>query len=448
MGGGQVSGFRFQIRRFADFCPSLALFASFCYHWEVEKKRARHTALVIITIFAGVAALTFLISLLIRGYRPNWKQRQLKLLPNGLLVAKSYPDGASVFVNGKLATATNDTLNLPPKKYQIKIEKDGFLPWQKDLEIKKEVVAQTNAVLFLSAPDLRPLTNTGAINPTFSPDGTKIIYAVTNAPSSRKNGIWLLDLSSTLPLTRANTKQLTGPMGKIDWKKTDFVWSPDNKNVVLIEKKKLQVSKAFLINVDRFTPLEQLNDVSYQLSLILQQWQNEKKEELKNRLKKLPIQLVKIATESASLISFSPDEKRFFYLATESAKIAENLIPHPPARSTQPEERDIKPNNIYVYDLKEDTNFRLGTAEELGVDKNFQFEKTRIYWLDNYHLLFIDQEKKEIKVIEADATNQQTIYSGPFEDNFIFPSPSGKSLIILTSLHPDSPGDLYEVKVR
>jgi len=404
----------------------------------VERKRARHTALVIITIFAGVAALTFLISLLIRGYRPNWKQRQLKLLPNGLLVAKSYPDGAGVFINGKLATATNDTLNLPPKKYQIKIEKDGFLPWQKELTIKKEVVGQTNAVLFLSAPDLRPLTNTGAVNPIFSPNGTKIIYAVTKASSPRKNGIWLLDLSSALPLTRANTKQLTGPMEKIDWEKSHFVWSPDNKSVILIEKKKLQVSKAYLINTDRFTPPEQLNDVSYQLSLILRQWQNEEKEELKNKLKKLPEQLVKIATESASLISFSPDEKRFFYLATESAKIAENLIPHPPARSTQPEERGIKPNNIYVYDLKEDTNFRLGTTEE----------KAPIYWLDNRHLLFINQEKSEIKVIEADATNEQTIYSGPFEDNFIFPSPSGKSLIILTSLHPDSPGDLYEVRVR
>ena len=205
-----------------------------------------------------------------------------------------------------------------------------------------------------------------------------------------------------------------------------------------------EVISAYLIATDRFTPTDQLGDVSLRLDLILEEWHQEEQEELALKLKKVPEAMVKIATSSAKMITFSPDEERFFYLATDSAKIPENLIPHPPARSTQPEEREIKPDNVYVYDLKEDTNFRLGTAEELGISE----EKAPIYWLNDRHLLFIDQEKSEIKIIEADATNKQTIYAGPFENSYVFPSPSGKSLIILTSLHPDSPGNLYEVRVR
>jgi len=415
---------------------------------KTKRAPAVRTALIIGGVFLLVISGTILVSFFIRGYRPAWRQRRLVLQTTGLLVANSQPQGALVYLDDKLVTATNDTLNLPPGEYQVKIAKDGYLPWEKKLTIKKEVVTQTNALLFRNAPDLRPLTHTGAVQPQLSPDKSKIVYAVTQGATPSKNGVWLLDLASNLPLSRANSKQLTGPL-QIDWEKARFIWSPDQRKVLLLEDDgEGKVKSAFLIPTDHFTAAETLGDVSFRLNLILQQWQEEKNQDAKLKLNKLPPAMRKIATASAQLLTFSPDEERFFYLATDSAKIPENLTPHPPARSTQPEERTIKARRLYVYDLKEDANFRLGTAEELGIGKNFQVEKKVIYWLDNRHLLFIDREKSEIKVMEADATNEQTVYAGPFADSFVFPSPSGKSLIILTSLHPDSPGNLYEVKIR
>jgi len=410
----------------------------------------------LILAFVLVGGGTVAAVLFVRGYRPRFNHGQLGLQATGLLVASSVPEGASVYLNDKLVTATNDTLNLPPGEYRVRIEKDGYIPWQKQLRIKKEVVTQTNATLFRAAPDLRPLTNTGAINPTLSPNGSKIIYAVTQASSARKNGVWLLDLSSSLPLTRANTRQLTSSLDDIDWSRSQFIWSPDTKTVLLIEHDtKEKITTAYLIPLDKFTPADQLIDVSLQLEIILNQWQREIQEELKVKLAKAPLEVRKIATQSAQLVQFSPDEERFFYLATASAQIPDHLLPHPPARSTQPEERTIKPNNVYVYDLKEDSNFRLGTAEELGINQKnlssvfgFQINRQPVHWLDNHHLVFIDQPERAIKVIEAEATNKQTVYAGPFENGYVFPSPSGKSLIILTSLHPDSPGNLYEVRIR
>ncbi len=419
----------------------------------MESKRAvLFLALAFLLVMSGTVAA----ALFVRGYRPRLNQRQLGLQATGLLVASSVPEGASVYLNDKLVTATNDTLNLPPGEYQVRLEKDGYIPWQKRLLIKKEIVTQTNAVLFRSAPDLRPLTNTGALKPTLSPNRTKIVYGVTQASSARKNGVWLLDLNSSLPLTRANTRQLTSQIEAINWDQAEFIWSPDAKTVLLLEHDKDDAVKAaYLIATDKFTPADQLPDVSLRLEIVLNQWRAEAQEELEVKLAKAPAAVRQIATQSAQLIRFSPDEERFFYLATASAQIPANLIPHPPARSTQPEERQLKPDQVYVYDLKEDTNFRLGPAAELGINTEkctkspqFQCLNSAPYWLDDHHLLFIDQSKSEIKIIEADATNRQTVYAGPFENSYIFPSPSGKSLIILTSLHPDSPGNLYEVRIR
>jgi hypothetical protein len=132
----------------------------------MDKKVAWKTIIILSSVLIVVGALTYLATLLTRGYRPNLQNPGLGFAPTGLLVANSDPKGASVYIDGKLATATDDTLNLSPGEYEIKIEKDGYLPWQKNLTIKKEVVRQTNATLFKSNPYLSPLTNTGAINPT------------------------------------------------------------------------------------------------------------------------------------------------------------------------------------------------------------------------------------------------------------------------------------------
>ncbi len=411
----------------------------------MDKKGAWKAVLLISTILIVVGALTYVVSLFIRGYRPDLQKPGLGFMPTGLLVANSDPKGASVYINEKLATATDDTLNLPPETYQVRIKKDGYLGWEKTLLIKKEVVTQANATLFKSTPDLSPLTNTGAINPTLSPDGTEIVYGVNKASKSKNNGIWLLDLSTNMPLTRSNTKQLTDFYENVDWENTQFHWSPDNKNVLLIEREaeeeaenKENINRAFLIDATRFTSSGDLNDASFRINLIFEEWDQEIQTDLEMNLIKLPDELKNIATASAQNINFSPNDEKIFYLATDSAKIPENLLPHPPARSSQPEEREIKPGNIYVYDLKEDTNFEIGAEEELF----------KLNWLTSDQLIYIDEENLEVKVVEYDSTNQQTIYSGPFVNGYVFPSPTGKSLITLTSLHPDSPGNLYEIKVR
>lgn len=424
----------------------------------MEKKVAQKTLIALVALLLGIFGITYLISFLIRGYRPTINKNRFGFLPTGLLVANSDPEGASVYIDDKLSTATDDTVSLPPGEYQVKIEKDGFLPWQKNLTIKEEVVTQTNTLLFRATPDLKPLTNTGAINPTLSQDGTKIVYRVTEANSVEKNGIWILDLASNLPLNRSNSRQITSSIEEIDWSSAQFVWSPDNKEILLISQNQEKTVNAYLIPTDRHTAADKLVDAVIRLTLILEEWQKEKEADLKIKIAKLPKEMVEIATGSAELVSFSANNERFFYLAKKTEIIPENLIPRPPARSTQTEDRQIKPGNIYVYDIKQDINFYIGPAEKVGLDLEklntdnpFEFQKhqaSTLCWLTNQNLSFVDKENNQVKVVEFDATNHQTVYAGPFNNGFVFPSPTANSLVVLTSLHPDSPGNLYEIKVR
>jgi hypothetical protein len=102
---------------------------------------------------AVIAGGTYFAVQLGKGYRPTFDGR---LQGTGLLAANSFPPGAQVYIDGKLSTATDDTLNLTPNDYLVEIKKDGYLPWQKTLTLKKELVSQTNATLFKSVASLTP----------------------------------------------------------------------------------------------------------------------------------------------------------------------------------------------------------------------------------------------------------------------------------------------------
>jgi len=92
--------------------------------------------LFLLTILV-VATFGIFISYYARGYRLYFST--LRFQPNGILVIKSEPDGASVYINGDLKTATNATIPLSPGTYDVSVKKDGYLSWYKRLEIDKEV---------------------------------------------------------------------------------------------------------------------------------------------------------------------------------------------------------------------------------------------------------------------------------------------------------------------
>lgn len=124
---------------------------------------AKIRVFVFLSTLIVVGLIGLFVSYYARGYRLNLQT--LKFVPNGILVLKSEPDGASVFIDGELKTATNATISLSPGTYDVEIKKEGFTSWYKRLSIEKEIVVTATASLFKNAPSLSPVTFSGAKKP-------------------------------------------------------------------------------------------------------------------------------------------------------------------------------------------------------------------------------------------------------------------------------------------
>jgi hypothetical protein len=418
--------------------------------------------LIVILVIAALTGGTILAIKLAKGYRPSLKGKNLQ--GTGLLSANSVPKGATVFINDKLTTATDDTQNLPPGEYKVKIAKDGYISWEKTLVLEPELVTQTNARLFPSVPNLAPLTFSGATNLSPSPDGQKIAFIVSDATSDTKNGLYIIDLLDRPLSLKSDPRQITRNSQKYNYLEAQITWSPDSSQIIASFNLNETNEANLLLNSSNFNDLTDIKDISARLPVILDEWNLELDKKQLERLHELPEFMQQISTASADLIFFSPDEDKLMYTATASAVIPEDLLPTLPASSTQLETRSIEPNHVYVYDLEEDRNFLVSQGSELLVSSEPTSEPsvlqllTRRYsakssqsiqWFpDSKHLIKISENK--IDIIEYDNTNHQTVYAGPFENSFAYPWPSGNRLVILASLNGGSnlPPNLYSIDLK
>lgn len=302
-----------------------------------------------------------------RGDRPTFGKKGATITGTGLLVATSDPKGAQVFLDDKLTTATDDTLNLPPGSYRVEVKKDGFASWKKTLVIAAELVTQTNTRLFPSVPNLTPLTYSGASQPVPSPDGQKIVYKVNSATSDAKNGLWVLDLSDrNLPIAHASEpKQISRNTSNYNFLDAQLVWVPDSSQILAYWADGSTIKAAVFLNANSLTDPEAFRDVSSRLPVLLSQWHADLDLKDQEKLKKLPEFMREVALSSV-FAYFSPDELRLLYRPKEEVTVPEHLIPDLPSESTQQEDRDIKVNTLYVYDVKEDRNYKVGDATEQG----------------------------------------------------------------------------------
>lgn len=390
-----------------------------------------------------VALVGFSVSLLARGYRLDLKQ--FDLLPAGLLVVTSQPDGAQILINNELESATNATISLVPQIYDVEVRREGFLPWQKRLTIKKEEVTKAEVVLFPAAPSLSALTFSGALKPMLSPDRTKIAYGVPQGQTQDREprvGIWIMDMSD-LPIGFSrDPRQVTDANPEIfNWQ-----WSPDSRQLLLTTLNR----DAYLVNSGFMTAQNKLvNIAGERLTTLFDQWEEEEDKRLKPKIARLPDQMQDIITRKTDQFAFSPDDNKILYTASGSAQIAENLISSLPGSSTQKQDRNIEGGSTYVYDIKEDRNFLIDSEElEIG---NWKLENSirRLVWFPTSNHLILAEESK-ITIMDYDGTNRQVVWGGPYESPYAIPFPNSTRLLILTSLGASNgtSTNLYSLSLR
>lgn len=374
------------------------------------------------------------------GYRLDFSNNHKIVAGTGLLVATSLPDGAQVQINGHLTTATNNTLNLSPGTYDVKISKDGYFPWEKTIVIQNEVVSKAEATLFPTAPGLQSITAMGVASPTIDPSGTRLAYTVSSQSGALniKNGIYVLNMAanSFLPLQNGASQIVNDNIDKFS--SSSLLWSPDGQNLLATISAS---STTYLLNATSFN--DSPKDVTETLSSVQATWNKEKADADKAQIAQLPVILKTIITKDFSVIGWSDDQTKILYVASQSATIPQIIKPTRIGSDSTPQQRTIEPGNVYVYDIKEDQNFQILNPQnkQLGVD-------FYVRWMpDARHLVYVHDMR--VDIIEYDGLNKTTVYAGPFTDGYVYPWPDGSKIVIMTNLNnPDIAPNLYTVSLK
>lgn len=380
-----------------------------------------------IAIFLFLIIGTVLVVLYGKGYRLDFDFDKPKLQGTGLLVATSQPDGAQVFLNGHLTTATNNTINLPPDTYNIKIAKVGYFPWEKTIKIKKEVVSAAQALLFVTTPKLESITEIGVADPVIDPSGTRLAYTVASQ-SARKNGVYILDMTSRpiLTLQSASTQIASEAIDRFSDAK--LTWSPDGQELFarIPFAQNPESPTTYLLKSNGFN--ENPQDVTETIESILLVWNQERENKEKSRIDGLSKKVKKLIAENFKVLSWSIDETKILYTASSSAKLPLIINPALIGTDATPQERSLKKDSLYVYDIKEDKNFKIDIVSQ----PTDQGSESLRWFPDSRHLLFVDNGK--ISIMEYDGSNNTVIFAGPFMDSYAFPWPDGSKIVILTNL--------------
>ncbi|OGK55441.1 hypothetical protein A3H78_01110 [Candidatus Roizmanbacteria bacterium RIFCSPLOWO2_02_FULL_36_11] len=384
-----------------------------------------------------------------RGYRLDYINK--KVVPTGILIATSTPDGAKIFINGTLRGATNQNISLPPGNYTVEISKDGYTTWKSDVLVRGEVVSRADATLFPLNPSLTPVTSLGILHAEYFANANKVAIITDNpenATSSEslngdveKNGLYILDTTKK-PLSLFNPLKLI--IGKSKFPNLDSlidtqsIVSPDGKELLFTVNAKAKFPITYLVTTDE-TSIN-LFDTSRSKSTIITAWHEKEVKQTDKILETFKKPFYELAKNYFEIVYFSPDETKVLYRAKANVNIPIVIKPRLIGSNQADESRDIVSNNLYIYDKKEDRNFLIGNISELP--------QQNIFWYpDSLHLII--KEKKQISTINYDGTHKQTVYSGPFEQNFVGVTQDGK-LLILANLNPQKNNlpDLYAVGIR
>lgn len=358
-----------------------------------------------------------------KGYTLN--KKEAKLEKTGMILAKSKPDGAKIFVDEKLVSATNATIaGLKNGQHSLRIEKEGYVPWRKDVEVFEELVLEIEAVLVPLTLELKPLTSTGARSPVLAADRTRIFYLAAKAEPP---GVWYLPLSSAaswLPSFKPTPKLLIADRNeeKLGQRKIAFSAAaklsaaPDDSELLL----EMNPQGFYLL------PLGQVAGENFTATSsaepTFKHWAELEEENRTNLLTKTKGGEVFKAAAPALTATPSPDGKRFLYLVEPEGTI-----------------------EYHVRDLSEP--LAVGDKEDYLTFKASKEKPPKVFWYtDSRHLILL--EDSTISLIRIDGTNKTQIYSGNLYADEVFPTPDGAKLIILTSFNPEAEGNLYAISLR
>lgn len=378
--------------------------------------------LQIITTAFILISLTTMLFFYTSGYRlQRGEETTVDLSTTGMISAKSIPEGASVYIDDELITATDDTIpGLEPGNYELKIIKKGFEEWKKEVEVFEELVTDITAVLVSQSPQFEPLTNTGANFPSVSPSLKTLAYFSEDEESP---GVWVIPIDQGgLNIFRANPTVVLEDTAVNKYSNgKSIVWSP-TETQLLVETNE---SIFYLVDLTTNTAQSVTN-----VDELKTKWSEDLAKKRSDFVSKLdiPEHIKTLATTNDVL--WSPDEKKFMFTVQNNDKI------------------------IYkIYNMEKP--LPVGEKVETTVfETNINDPKPVISWYaDSYHLVLTEGNISEnntgtVSLIRIDGSNKVEIYGGSLHSQNVYSTPAGDKIIVLTSFKSGDKTDLYTIGLR
>ncbi len=411
-----------------------------------QKRSVRKQVFISLVVLCLLILTTTMVVLYGRGYRLGFQKSGPQLSKTGILQVKSLPTGAQIYIDGHLQTATDNDINLTPGKYTVRITKDGYDDWQKDMQIEKEIVSSAYALLFPKAPTLQSISTFGVESAVVDPSETRIAFRIASN-SAQKNGIYVFEMTNRgFPVLAGQSGSTQIVDETIDnFSQAKITWSPDGKQI-LASIPLGESSTYYLLKSDSFNSAPQ--NVTTTVQSILDSWNQERLDKQEARLKSLKKPVQAFARQNFRILAWSPDETKILYQASHSAEMPIFLKPRLIGNNLLYERRDLKEGAIYVYHINEDVNTRIvDTTSEQCTELEQDCDRSLTWFPDSSHLIYVHDKK--IDLVEDDGANMTTIYAGPFLDHYVYPWPDGSKIVILTNLGNSSTSPtLYTIGLK
>jgi len=225
------------------------------------------------TVLFSICVFLFLVSasavvFYSQGYRFDFEKK--KVTQTGAFYFKVLPRSAQIYLNGQLKKETDFIFgsvlieNLLPKTYNIQIKKEGYISWEKTLEIKEKQVTEAKNIALIPESLSFTLLSKEVKDFFFSPDEKKIILEEIRENGWQinlydlKNNVksYLVDEHSFISTSRYARVIGEKDIAKSEEVKVDFLslkFSPDSKRILLKVDLKGE-GKYFILDLEKTPP--------------------------------------------------------------------------------------------------------------------------------------------------------------------------------------------------
>lgn len=351
-----------------------------CYLLLATSMSLRSRRIIYLTFILIFLLITPTIILYTAGYRYNFQKHRIQ--KTGILILKSRPEGAKIFLNNKLNQLTTPAriANLLPDDYLIKIEKDGFYSWQKTLPVQSRLTTFAENILLFKKTMPAQIVDGNIEFLSLAPNKQKLIYLQKQDTGQE---IWLLDdkTSKKSLLYRSSDNQTLKPE-----------WNRDGRQILItVRDNVLKTPKYIVLDSERGGAVvySNLSDFYFEFKDVKSNFINAPSLDDASLIDSPPQFITVLNQKNQSLAVIRSDSGETIFEANGNAaawsKDGGKLL-------------YLKNFEIWIYDL---------FSEQETLITRYSKEIKKALWINgNYVLVLLDNA---LKVIELDERNQRNV---------------------------------------